>query len=204
VTAGGFLGLDSVLAATLLEEGGVSFLVGSLYDVRRGMLKREGRVRLGANRSVPPGGTGALADFLLTGQPTTLVEVSGSKVPIPPPPSTTSRTDLTRPPPTGQSKTMGWTAFGTGIGAVGLGAISLWQGLAAKGAYDDARKMLGPNGSLPPGFDASVYNSKVKDGDSANRVSVITGIGAGACLVTSGILGYLAYKQTGEVGPFRF
>jgi hypothetical protein len=204
VAAGGFLGLDSVLATTMVEEGGVSFLLGSLLDVRRGMLRREGRVRLATNRSLPAGGANALADFLATGQQTTLVEVPGAKpVPLPPPPAT-PKVDLGPRPVSGKSKALGWTALGTGVAAVGLGGVALWQGLAARGARDDARKMLGPDGSLPAGSDSSLYNQKIKDGDSASRIAMGTGIGAGACLLTAGILGYLSYKQTGEIGPFRF
>jgi hypothetical protein len=31
-----------------------------------------------------------------------------------------------------------------------------------------------------------------------------TGIGAGVCLVATGVLGYMSLKQTGEIGPWRF
>ena len=48
-------------------EGGAQFLLGSIYDVRRGALLREGSVRMVAG-SVPAVNLGALASFLLTGQ----------------------------------------------------------------------------------------------------------------------------------------
>jgi F0F1-type ATP synthase membrane subunit c/vacuolar-type H+-ATPase subunit K len=202
VSAGGFLGLDTVLATSFADEGGVPYLVGALYDVRRGMRKLEGRVRLGANRSVPAGGIAALAEFLVTGQPNRLVEEPARPEAKPAqaldlkPRTPEKAVDLKSGPP---SRTKGWIAFGTGVGAVALGGVALWQGLAAKSAYDDARKI--PIGSADY---ANRYNAKVKDGDSANKIALGAGIGAGVCVVTSGVLGYLAYKQTGEIGPFRF
>ena len=48
-------------------EGQAQFLLGSMYDVRRGALLREGSVRMVAG-SVPAVNLGALAAFLLTGQ----------------------------------------------------------------------------------------------------------------------------------------
>ena len=50
-----------------MDEGGAQFLLGSIYDVRRGALLREGSVRMVAG-SVPSVNLGALASFLLTGQ----------------------------------------------------------------------------------------------------------------------------------------
>jgi hypothetical protein len=50
-----------------MDENGAQFLAGSIYDVRRGALLREGAVRMVAG-SVPSVNLGALASFLLTGQ----------------------------------------------------------------------------------------------------------------------------------------
>lgn len=81
VAAGGHLGLDRVVAVALERDGGAAYLVGSLYDVRRGVLEREGRVRL-ASDMLPLGGDAALAEFLVTGQARSrLVEVPGAPVP---------------------------------------------------------------------------------------------------------------------------
>jgi len=55
------------VVATRSAEGDAQFLVGSIYDVRRGALLREGSVRMVAG-SVPSVNLGALAAFLLTGQ----------------------------------------------------------------------------------------------------------------------------------------
>ncbi len=67
VRAGAWLGVDRVIAVTRVLEGEAQFLLGSIYDVRRGALLREGSVRMVAG-SVPSANLGALASFLLTGQ----------------------------------------------------------------------------------------------------------------------------------------
>lgn len=67
IRAGAWLGVDKLVVATRVEEGGAQFLLGSIYDVRRGALLREGSVRMVAG-SVPAVNLGALASFLLTGQ----------------------------------------------------------------------------------------------------------------------------------------
>ncbi len=189
VAAGGFLRLDSMLATTFLDEGGASYLLGSLYDVRRGMLMREGRVRL-ADRSLPGEGAARLADFFVTGRITPPVE------PYPP-------IGVSLPTVVEKSRTLGWTAFGAGIAAVGLGGVSVWQAISSGSSYDSARVLLQANGSVQP-QDAGAYDRYLSDGDSAHTRAIVTGIGAGICAVTTGILGYLGYKQTGEIGPFRF
>jgi len=207
VALGAYLGLDQLLATSIVEEGGIGFAAAALYDVRRGMLKREARVRL-VQQTLPPGGPGALADFLLTGEVTSpIVEVPGAAaaggVPptaLPSPVVARQRDALGAP----RSRALGWTAFGAGVAAVGLGGVSLWQGLSARASYADARALLGPGGALPPGTSPAVYDAKLKDGDGAKRTSIVTGVGAGACAITAAILGYMAYRQTGEVGPFRF
>ena len=67
VRAGAWLIVDKVIAVSRVYEGEASFLLGSMYDVRRGALLREGSVRMVAG-SVPAANIGALAAFLLTGQ----------------------------------------------------------------------------------------------------------------------------------------
>jgi hypothetical protein len=67
VRAGAWLGVDRVVAVSRVFEGEAAFLLGSIYDVRRGALLREGSVRMVAG-SVPAANLGALAAFLLTGQ----------------------------------------------------------------------------------------------------------------------------------------
>jgi hypothetical protein len=83
VRAGAWLGVDRVVAASVVAEGEVQYLAGSIYDVRRGAMMREGLVRMVAG-SVPSANLGALAAFLLTGQPQrAVVPVANEPVPIP-------------------------------------------------------------------------------------------------------------------------
>ncbi|HET9555008.1 MAG TPA: hypothetical protein VFP50_18725, partial [Anaeromyxobacteraceae bacterium] len=67
IRAGAWLGADRLVVASRAVEGEAQFLVGAIYDVRRGALLREGSVRM-ASGGVPAGNLGALAAFLLTGQ----------------------------------------------------------------------------------------------------------------------------------------
>ncbi len=67
VRAGAWLGVDRVVTVSRQFEGQAAFLLGSMYDVRRGALLREGSVRMVAG-TVPAANLGALAAFLLTGQ----------------------------------------------------------------------------------------------------------------------------------------
>jgi hypothetical protein len=67
IRAGAWLGADRLVVATVTREGSAAFLLGSMYDVRRGALLREGAVRMNAG-SVPAVNLAALASFLLTGQ----------------------------------------------------------------------------------------------------------------------------------------
>jgi hypothetical protein len=67
IRAGAWLGVDKLVVTSRTAEGGAQFLVGSIFDVRRGALLREGSVRMVAG-TVPSVNLGALAAFLLTGQ----------------------------------------------------------------------------------------------------------------------------------------
>jgi hypothetical protein len=185
IAVGGFLRLGSILATSFTEEPDVSYLLGSLYDVRRGMLIREGRLRL-VDRALPSDGASMLADFLVTGK---------LKAPVEPyPPAVVNLPE--------KSKTMGWTSFGAGIAGVGLAGVSVWQAIASNNANKSAKALLQPDGRLP--YDLTVFNKHIGDRESRRKTAIISGAGAGVCAVTAGVLGYLSYKQNGEVGPFRF
>ncbi len=67
IRAGAWLGVDKLVVVSRSEEGQAQFLVGSIYDVLRGALLREGSVRMVAG-GVPSVNLSALAAFLLTGQ----------------------------------------------------------------------------------------------------------------------------------------
>lgn len=66
IRAGAWMDVDKLVVAARGVEGDAPFLVGSIYDVRRGALLREGSVRTVAG-SVPAASVGALSAFLLTG-----------------------------------------------------------------------------------------------------------------------------------------
>jgi PEGA domain-containing protein len=214
VAAGAWLGVDKLLVSRLVTEGGVEYLAGAMYDVRRGILQREGRVRL-ANKVAPPGGLSALASFLITGQASQLV--AATPVPLPPPPAGKPSLEVKPPKPTGASsevdlrasagpsraKTMGWTAFGAGIASVGLGGLAIFEGLQANSNYSKAKKLT-QNGILLRTASPDQYDSYVSKGNSAKTIGFVSGGAAVGLAVGAGVLGYLSYKQTGEVGPFRF
>jgi hypothetical protein len=87
IRAGAWLGVEKLVVVTRTEEGQAQFLLGSIYDVQRGALLREGSVRMVAG-SVPSVNLSALASFLLTGQSSREVKdlSSGSRKAQPPPP----------------------------------------------------------------------------------------------------------------------
>lgn len=67
IRAGAWLGVDKLVVVSKAEEGQAQFLVGTIYDVLRGAVLREGSVRMVAG-GVPSVNLSALAAFLLTGQ----------------------------------------------------------------------------------------------------------------------------------------
>lgn len=217
VAAGAWLGVDKLLATRLVAEAGVEYLAATMFDVRRGILQREGRVRL-SNKIAPPGGLSALAAFLITGQASELVATTsvGASVPLPPPPKPslevkppkpTAKTDvdLRKPAgPPGKSKALGWTAVGAGALSVVLGGVAVFEGLQANSKYGDAKAMLRSDNAVQQDQSVSRYKALVSDGDSAKTLAYVTGGAAVGCAVVSGVLGYMSYKQTGEIGPFRF
>jgi hypothetical protein len=219
VACGAWLGVDKLLAAQLLNDGGVEYLSATLFDVRRGMLLREGRVRLNA-RDAPAGSLTALAAFLISGQPSKLVAQT-QVVPTPAdavkpaperkpslqakPQESKPAVDVSEPAPvaSGKSKMLGWTAVGSGVLGVVLGGFAIYESSVASSKYSKANG-LASGGVLNTNASAGEFNSLVSSGDSAKNAAVISGTAAAGCLVVSGALGYLSYKQTGEIGPFRF
>lgn len=213
VAAGAHMRLDEVLAVTLVEEGGAKHVVGSLFDVRRGMLVREGRVRL-SNGSVPVGGSRALAEFLITGKVRSgLVEIPGEPRPatslaveapalgISEAPADLARLDTSGPPT--RARTAGWVTLGTGVAAVALGIKGIIDVRQADKKYDEARNLRASD-SLTNNLAISTYNRYVAEGDAEKRNATIAWMGAGVSAVATGVLGYINYRKTGEVGPFRF
>lgn len=209
VSAGATLGVANVLAVSAVQEKDVRHLAAAVYDVQRGRLVREGRIRLDG-WAPPPGALAALVDFVLGGVPSSLVIVS---------PAVATRPDLAPSPAVlapagrrqrvetastvGSPRTLGWVAFSAGVLAVGAGALAVYEGFHASGRYSDARAMLS-GGSLKVGQDPSRYDRLVREGDTATNVSRATaGVAVGLAL-TGAALGYWSYRQTGEIGPLRF
>jgi hypothetical protein len=81
IRAGAWLDVDKLIVAARAFEGDAPFLVGAIYDVRRGAMLREGSVRTVAG-SVPSVNIGALASFLLTGAQQREVRAITSEVAI--------------------------------------------------------------------------------------------------------------------------
>jgi len=101
IRAGAWLGVEKLVVASRGSEGGAQFLVGAIYDVRRGALLREGSVRMQSG-SVPPANLGALASFLLTGQSSREV-LDRTRDPLAaraPPPRAATAASAAPPPPT--------------------------------------------------------------------------------------------------------
>ena len=96
IRAGAWLSVEKLIVVTRTEEGQAQFLLGSIYDVQRGALLREGSVRMVAG-SVPSVNLAALASFLLTGQSSREVkDLSTGQKKAPPPPPVAS---VAPPPP---------------------------------------------------------------------------------------------------------
>jgi len=193
LAVGGYLDLSEVVLVRLRNDAGASFVVGALYDARRGMLVREGRVRASSASGLP-----ALAEFLVTGTTPAGVELlDGKDRPVSHP--TAGIVPREAPP---SSHTLGWVTLGTGLAAVGLATFAAVETHSAATNYQDARDIQAAG--LTTMESISAYNSAVAAGDAATRRATAGWVGAGACAVVTGVIGYLNYRRTGEFGPFRF
>jgi hypothetical protein len=198
MAAAGMLRLSRVLTASVDQDGDVRYLVGSLYDVRKGMLQREARLRLNG-WAAPAGGLSALSGFLVAGQPSNLVLVNSLPAladPSPASPSSSQRGST--------SRTKGWMAVSGAALAVGLGVASAVEGSLSGVYYNNARVMLDSTGQLRPTHTQAEYDQMKSKGASASTLAWVTGGAAVGVAAVSGVLAYLSYKQTGEIGPFRF
>jgi hypothetical protein len=212
VAAAAWLGLDRAVITTMPQDADITYLQATIYDVRKGQMQREGRLRL-AGKTPPPGGLIALATFLMTGQPSSLVApapgqaVAGAAPAAAPAPVVSSAPSQpvvhTTGAPGAPSPALRWSPVVTGSLAVVLGVVSVVEGSAASSKFSSAKGML-VGGRVGPGQSYDAYNKKVSDGNSAKSLAMATGIGAGVCLVATGVLGYMSLKQTGEIGPWRF
>lgn len=206
VRAGGWLAATRVVAASVAVESGVQFLSGALYDVQRGALLREGRVRM-VTGSVPSIQLGALASFLLTGQPSRgVTPVNAAPVDLVAPISTGAAalagrgTPLGPPAPPGVTARRPWlrpAAYAAGAVALGLAGIATWQGVSAHDGYRDANAMLRPDGALLPGTDPGSHDRAVAAADASKRNAYLGAAGAAAFALAAGVLGYLSWDDRG-------
>jgi len=250
VRAGAWLGVDRVIAVSRATEGDAHFLLGSIYDVRNGALLREGSVRMVAG-SVPAANLGALAAFLLSGQPSRDVkdrtEMARSAPPVaadaaaraspaPAPQKTPAAADVataTRsaepaakqpaaaaakparapadlavaprqyaPPPIREADLpaaptggapRAWmrpAAYGSALLVGIFTGLAIQQGLSARQASADAGNMVGPDGVLAPGSDATRYRELRDEYRSASRNAYLSGGAAVVFAATAGVLGW--------------
>ena len=96
IRAGAWLDVDKLVVTARAVEGDAPFLVGAIYDVRRGSMLREGSVRTVAG-SVPSVNIGALAAFLLTGAQQREVRGRSSEVQVAEQPL--AKVSMATPPP---------------------------------------------------------------------------------------------------------
>lgn len=160
IRAGAWLGADKVVVASRVVEGDAHFLLGGIYDVRRGALLREGSVRMVAG-TVPAVNLGALAAFLLTGQASRDVkdrtpEAPRREIPVasavrglaPEAPPAASIAPL--PPAPAASAPPTPTAMTSGARSTGAAALSGPRGAAGASAVSGARAMASAPASPVP------------------------------------------------------
>jgi len=218
IRAGAWLDVDKLVVASRAVEGDAPFLVGAIYDVRRGAMLREGSVRTVAG-SVPSANIGALAAFLLTGAQQREVRGRSSEVaaavapspvdlrpdPAPAAAATADRLLVQSPVPfqdgTASRGRRGWleprpwmrpVAWLAGGSAVGFAGLAVNRRLAANDAYARAESLIGPSGVLASSSDLPRYRSLTAEGDTAAR---ITWISAGASLVLGAAAGLLGWSS---------
>lgn len=207
VACSGRLEADRVVAAALASEGDSRFLVATLHDVRRGSQEREGRLRLRGGEP-PPGGLDALAAFLVTGRTSDLLDGGPSQGPPSPPPPAVPLSITAGPPSAPRTSGPSWhgpAATATLLAGLALGGVAWWQGASADRSYREARQMLDGSGqAVREPYSIRDHNQRVTEGDRARAIAVGTGAGAATALALTAVLGYLGWRESGEVGLFRF
>lgn len=192
IAAGALLGLDQVVSVAL---DGPDYVLASVWDVRRGGLEREGRLRL-AGGTYPARGDAALADFIVSGRTDSpLVLVPGLAAPEPSVPA-----PIAAP---AASAAWRWTPVAVAAATVGFTALAALQVRDAQDAYDRATRVRAQNG-LTTFRNVATYNGYVAECDAAKRRAVLYWTGAGLGAAATAILAYVGYRRTGELGPWRF
>ena len=83
-----------------------------------------------------------------------------------------------------------------------IGGFAIYKGVETQGHYAAASKLLTADSRLLV-ENAAEYRRLRSAGIATGRAAY-TGAGAIVSAAMTGMLGYLSYNQTGEVGPFRF
>jgi hypothetical protein len=204
LAAAGWLGLDRVVAVRTGVEEGRRYLAAALHDVHRGATDREGRVWL-EDGALTPALARALAGYLLSGEHSLDVDVGPTLDPALRLSALEPGLPLSPAAPTSGSRTLAWTAVGTGVTAAVLLGITVAQVNHANQAYGDARSMLDDTGRhLKAPYTMGQYNDAIHRGDRARTTAIGTGVGAGVALVATAVMSYVSYRRTGEMGPIRF
>jgi hypothetical protein len=201
---GDHLGVARVVTVAVLSDRGSTYAVAALHDVGRGVLEREGRLRLESG-AIPADGDAALAEFIVRGRTDSpLVQVPAAV------PSLAARPPPTLPlapsadgPGLAARQALRWSPVVAALGAAALTTAAVVQLRAAEDAYDRARRVRAAQG-LGTASSATTYNGLVADGDAAKGRASLYGIGAGLSAAVAVGIGYLGYRRTGEFGPVRF
>jgi hypothetical protein len=209
VRAGAAVGATRLVAVSEVADGEVRFLDGAIYDLERGALLREGRVRMAAGAVSAPQ-LGALAAFLLTGQPARDVapidlavataEAAARTAAARAPSGAGAWARPAAPAPASTAPRHAWLkpgAYGAGAVALGLAGVAAWQGLTAYGRYQDADAMIRTDGVLAPGATQQAYDDKRASADAAKRNAYLAAGGTLVFAATAGVLGYLSWDDAG-------
>jgi hypothetical protein len=57
---------------------------------------------------------------------------------------------------------------------------------------------------VSPPYTVADYNAAIAAGDSRRGSAVALGVAAGVGAAATAILSYASWRETGEIGPFRF
>lgn len=185
---------SSFLDGAAASEG-APFLDGAIYDVRRGALLREGRVRIDG-KGVPPEHAAALASFLLSGKPVGPVTPVDRKL-----------VDLTPLAPGGgpgtvvvvaRSSRPAWmrpAAFTVGAVALGFAGFATYEAISARNGFRAADAMTLPDGRFVPGADSASYARQRADAGSAQTAAYMSAASAIVFAAAAGVLGYLSRDE---------
>jgi hypothetical protein len=207
------LKLDKVVTTSLVEQK-ATYVFASMTPARsgEGTQPRQGWIRLSPS-GLTPDIAPQLAEYLLTGQARGAVTATPPEVDKaafttiaaldPRPRARAPEADFVADlkPRVSGSPALKWSpAVGVGVAAA-LGAIALAELAIGNAHNDDISRVTGDKYTM--------QTAKALGDIDANRQSALKaatgfGIGAGVALASSVVLGYLSYRQSHEIGPFRF